>query len=90
MKAFAVVAYKGPLQELEVPEPIVDDHDVLVQVRVAGINGIDQQVLAGAFKLFLPYRLPQVLGNELAEPSSGWELRSAGSSQVTKCTAALA
>ena len=36
MRAFVVTKYREPLREADVPEPIVGDHDVLVQVQAAG------------------------------------------------------
>jgi NADPH:quinone reductase-like Zn-dependent oxidoreductase len=66
MQAFVVSKYKGPLQRAEVPEPVVGDHDVLVQVQAAGLNLLDEKIRAGEFRRILPYRLPQVLGNDVA------------------------
>lgn len=66
MKAFAVSTYKGPLQEVDVPEPAVGDRDVLIRVQAAGVNMLDEKIRAGEFKQILPYRLPLVLGNDVA------------------------
>ena len=66
MRAFVVSKYQGPLQEADVPEPVVGDHDVLVQVQAAGLNLLDEKIRKGEFRSFLPYRLPQVLGNDVA------------------------
>jgi len=66
MKAFVVSKYKGPLQESDVPEPTVGEHDVLVRVQAAGLNELDEKIRSGAFKQVLPYKLPFVLGNDLA------------------------
>ena len=66
MRAFVVSKYKGPLQERDVPEPVVGEHDVLVQVQAAGLNSLDEKIRSGAFKSFLRYELPQVMGNDLA------------------------
>jgi NADPH:quinone reductase-like Zn-dependent oxidoreductase len=38
----------------------------LVQVHAAGVNLIDSKVRDGEFKLILPYRLPLVLGHDVA------------------------
>ena len=35
MKAFVLNKYKEALQEVDVPEPVVGEHDVLVQVKAA-------------------------------------------------------
>ena len=66
MRAFAISKYNGPLQGVQVPEPVVGERDVLVQVQAAGLNHLDEKIRAGQFKLILPYKLPLVLGHELA------------------------
>jgi NADPH:quinone reductase-like Zn-dependent oxidoreductase len=66
MRAFVVSKYKEPLHEADVPEPVVGDHDVLVQVQAAGLNVVDEKIREGAFKSFLPYDLPQVMGSDVA------------------------
>jgi NADPH:quinone reductase-like Zn-dependent oxidoreductase len=66
MRAFVVTKYKEPLQEADVPEPVVGEHDVLVRVDAAGLNPLDEGIRAGGFKQILQYRLPLVLGNDLA------------------------
>ncbi len=66
MRAFVLNKYKEPLQEADVPEPVVGEHDVLVQVRAAGLNVVDEKIRAGAFKSFLRYELPQVMGSDVA------------------------
>ena len=66
MRAFVLHKYKGPLQEVDVPEPGVGEHDVMVQVKAAGLNQLDEKIRQGEFKQVLPYRLPLILGNDLA------------------------
>jgi len=66
MRAFIVDRYKGTPRFGDLPEPAVGDHDVLVQIQAAGLNPLDSKLRDGAFKLVLPYRLPLILGNELA------------------------
>ncbi|MEU2549045.1 NADP-dependent oxidoreductase [Streptomyces roseolus] len=68
MKAFLIDKYGGParMRAAEVPEPQVGAEDVLVEIRAAGVNPLDVKLRDGAFKAFLPYRLPLVLGNDLA------------------------
>src|SRR5713226_9992831 len=46
--------------------PEMRDDDVLVQIHAAGVNPLDSKIRDGEFKLLLPYRLPLILGNELA------------------------
>ncbi|NEC91122.1 NADP-dependent oxidoreductase [Streptomyces sp. SID12501] len=66
MRAFVVTKYKEPLQEADVPEPTVGEHDVLVRVQAAGLNPLDEKIRAGEFKQILPYKLPLILGNDVA------------------------
>jgi len=39
---------------------------VLVRIEAAGVNQLDAGIRDGRFRQILPYRLPQVLGNDLA------------------------
>ncbi|MET7439129.1 NADP-dependent oxidoreductase [Streptomyces sp. NPDC004082] len=66
MRAFVVTKYKEPLQEADVPEPTVGEHDVLVRVEAAGLNQLDEKIRAGELKQILPYKLPLILGNDVA------------------------
>jgi len=68
MKAFVVDKYekKGALRLATVPEPNVQDEDILVRVEAAGVNLLDSKVRDGEFKLILPYRLPLALGHDVA------------------------
>ena len=69
MKAFIVDRYGSSGDNLragEMPEPEVREHDVLVQIHAAGVNVLDSKIRDGEFKLFLPYRLPFILGNDVA------------------------
>src|SRR5712691_10924754 len=68
MKAFIVDRYgkKDGVQIGEMPDPELRDDDVLVQVHAAGVNLLDSKIRNGEFKLLLPYRLPLILGNDVA------------------------
>jgi NADPH:quinone reductase-like Zn-dependent oxidoreductase len=66
MRAFVVTEYKAPLQEADVPEPAVGEHDVLMRVEAAGLNPLDEKIRLGEFKQVLPYKLPLILGNDVA------------------------
>jgi alcohol dehydrogenase len=50
----------------EMPEPELRDDEVLVQVHAAGVNLLDSKVRNGGFKIILPYRLPLILGHDVA------------------------
>ncbi|WID97304.1 NADP-dependent oxidoreductase [Bosea vestrisii] len=68
MKAFIVDRYKknGALRLGEMPEPVLRDDDVLVEIHAAGLNLLDSKLRDGEFKLILPYRPPFILGHDLA------------------------
>jgi NADPH:quinone reductase-like Zn-dependent oxidoreductase len=68
MKAFVVDRYgkKGALRLSESPIPELRDDEVLVRVHAAGVNLLDAKIRSGEFKLILPYRLPLILGHDVA------------------------
>ena len=66
MKAFVIDRYKRAVRLAEMPEPEVRDDDVLVRVRAASLNQLDSKIRDGEFKFILPYRLPLILGNDVA------------------------
>ncbi len=68
MKAFIIDRYgkKAALRATEIPEPELGKDDVLVQIHAAGVNPLDLKIRDGEFKMILPYRMPLVLGNDLA------------------------
>ncbi|WP_353175489.1 NADP-dependent oxidoreductase [Delftia acidovorans] len=68
MKAFILESYgtNRALQLADVPEPQLRDDEVLVQVHAAGVNQLDSKIKDGQFKLILPYRLPLILGHDVA------------------------
>src|SRR5438132_12825898 len=68
MRAFILDRYRSTdaLRAGDMPEPEVREDDVLVQVHAAGVNVLDSKIRNGDFKLILPYRLPLVLGHDVA------------------------
>lgn len=66
MKAFVVEKYGQPAREKDVAEPTPGPGDVLVQVAAAGLNHLDDRIRQGGLRQILPYRLPLVLGHDLA------------------------
>ena len=68
MKAFLLDRYgkKRALRVAEMPIPELRDDEVLVQVHAAGVNLVDSKIRDGEFKLILPYRLPLILGHDVA------------------------
>jgi NADPH:quinone reductase-like Zn-dependent oxidoreductase len=68
MKAFVVERYGGAdaVRAAEVPDPLVGEDDVLVRILAASVNPLDYRTRDGAFKAILPYRVPFILGNDMA------------------------
>ncbi|MGZ2452866.1 NADPH:quinone reductase-like Zn-dependent oxidoreductase [Rhizobium ruizarguesonis] len=68
MKAFLIDRYKkgGALRLGQSPEPQLRENDVMVEIHAASVNPLDAKIRDGEFKLILPYRLPLVLGNDVA------------------------
>ena len=68
MKAFVLERYgkKRALKLAELPSPALHDDEVLVEVHAAGVNLLDAKIRDGEFKLILPYRLPLILGHDVA------------------------
>lgn len=68
MKAFVLLRYGGPdaMSMGEVQKPVAKPGEVLVRVKAAGLNPVDFKTRQGMLKMVLPYRLPVVMGNELA------------------------
>jgi NADPH:quinone reductase-like Zn-dependent oxidoreductase len=68
MKAFVLDRYEraGRLRAAEMPEPALREDEVLLQVNAASVNQLDSKIKTGEFKLILPYKLPLVLGHDVA------------------------
>lgn len=68
MKAFVVDRYRkqAALRLADMPIPELREDEVLVEVHAAGVNLLDAKIRSGEFKLILPYRLPLILGHDVA------------------------
>jgi NADPH:quinone reductase-like Zn-dependent oxidoreductase len=68
MRAHVLRRYgkKRALELADMPTPEPGDDEVLVQVHAAGVNPLDSRIRDGEFKLILPYRLPLILGHDVA------------------------
>ncbi|QHE86355.1 NADP-dependent oxidoreductase [Hydrogenophaga sp. BPS33] len=68
MKAFIIDRYgKNETGRVaDMPEPEVGDDDVLIQIHAASVNALDMKIMSGEFKMILPYRLPLIMGNDVA------------------------
>ena len=68
MKAFILDRYGKTvaLRMGDMPEPLLGEDDVLVDIHAASVNVLDSKIRDGEFKLILPYRFPLVMGHDLA------------------------
>jgi NADPH:quinone reductase-like Zn-dependent oxidoreductase len=68
MKAFILDRYgtADRVRAGDVPDPELREDEVLVQVRAAGVNQLDSKIRSGEFKRILRYRLPLILGHDVA------------------------
>ena len=68
MKAFIIDKYKSKEGgRIGVrPEPKLQADEVLVEVHAAGVNLLDSKIRNGEFKRILRYRLPLILGHDVA------------------------
>ena len=68
MKGFILNRYgnKEKLHLTETAEPVLNENDVLVQIHAAGVNLLDSKIRNGEFKMFLPYKMPLILGHDVA------------------------
>jgi len=68
MKAFILDGYGSAdrVRAADVPDPEPREDDGLVQVHAAGVNALDSKLRNGDFKRILSYRLPLILGHDVA------------------------
>ncbi len=68
MKAAVHTKYNKNNIELEIREvavPTINENEVLVKVKTAGVNPLDNMISRGEVKIIVPYILPQIAGNEV-------------------------
>jgi len=69
MKAAILNKYDKNGNDLEVkdiPIPEIGENDVLIKVKHAGVNPLDNMIIKKEVHLITPYNLPLVMGNELS------------------------
>lgn len=52
------------VKDIETPKP--DKDEVLIRIKTAGVNPLDNMIIHGEVKLIVPYKMPLVMGNEFA------------------------
>ncbi len=68
MKAYGFTEYGGPETQdwLELATPTPLGHELLVEVRAAGVNPVDWKIRAGYMRDFIPLDLPAAMGREVS------------------------
>ena len=67
MKAVILNGYHkngGALTICDIPVPEIEDHEVLVKIKAAGVNPLDNMIIRGEVKRIVPYKFPLIMGNE--------------------------
>lgn len=50
----------------DIPIPELSSGEVLVKIKAAGVNPLDNMIVRGEVKLIVPYKTPLIMGNEFA------------------------
>lgn len=66
MKAAIMNRKNDELEVTDIPVPEIDDDEVLVKVKYAGVNPLDNMIVREEVKLITPYKYPLVMGNEFS------------------------
>ncbi|MBQ3266208.1 MAG: NADP-dependent oxidoreductase [Ruminococcus sp.] len=69
MRAAILEKYASDGRELvlkDIPIPDINEEEVLVNIKAAGVNHLDNMIIRGEVKLIVPYCFPLVMGNEIA------------------------
>ena len=68
MKASYLISYgqPGSLQYGEMPEPVLKEHSLLVQVKAVSVNPVDWKIRQGVLKLIQGSRFPRIIGSDFA------------------------
>lgn len=67
MLAFQISQYNAKdisVQYVDIPRPTLRPHEILIEVKAAGVNPLDNLITRGEVKLVTPYTLPLTMGNE--------------------------
>ena len=81
MKAMALIEFDKELQEIELPDPVPGENDVILDVAACGVCQTDLKIVAGTHPSSRQIKLPHVPGHEIAGVVSavgrnvkGWNL----------------
>jgi NADPH:quinone reductase-like Zn-dependent oxidoreductase len=68
MKAAFITKYGGPdvMQYGELPDPILQNNKIIIQVKAVSINPVDYKVRQGAMKILTGRKFPKLLGHDFS------------------------
>lgn len=69
MKAAVLTHYDKKGTSLDVqnlPIPVPENEEVLVRIKAAAVNPLDNMIIRREVKLIVPYKMPLIMGNEFA------------------------
>ena len=67
MKAFQIFKHNKTnlhSQQVEIPRPQLQPHELLIEVKASGVNPLDNMITRGDVRMITPYSFPLTLGNE--------------------------
>lgn len=50
----------------DIPVPDINENELLVRIKTAGVNPLDNMIVHGEVRMIVPYGFPLVMGNEFA------------------------
>ena len=69
MKAIQIFKYNKQdisVTLVEIAKPVIQADEVLVRIKVAGVNPLDNKITRGGVKMLVPHQLPLTMGHEFA------------------------
>ena len=70
MKAIQIFKYnKQDISAMlvEITKPVIQADEVLVRIKAAGVNPLDNKITRGGVKMLVPHQLPLTMGHEFAD-----------------------
>ena len=68
MKASYITRYgkSSPLIHGDVPDPVMKDNELLVEIRAVSVNPVDYKIRSGIIRIITGFRFPMILGTDYA------------------------
>ena len=57
---------EGNIEIKTIPIPVIDRNEVLVKIKYAGVNPLDNMIIREKVKFIVSYDFPLVMGNEFS------------------------